>query len=189
MKQLLPDKFKKWYHSSKVTEARIQLMKMLSKEGSTRIYHSTSETACSSKAGGKMSAYAFERWHINLNAILRGRQAPSKDMLGATPLIGHQHLCCHYIMNPKRRFDFNTWASAEAPHLVGAHWIMLSTDNQLLLIARMNPWANVMTEQLEPSASKYVIATAAASARVGDEQKGPGSALTGDEAHAEYCLI
>ena len=104
-------------------------MKMYSKEGSTQIYHSTSETACSSKAGGKMSAYAFERWHINLNAILRGRQAPSKDMLGATPLNGHQHLCCHYIMDPKRRFDFDNWAAAEAPHLRGAHRIMLGTDN------------------------------------------------------------
>ena len=28
MKRLLPDEFKKWYHSSKVKEARIQLMKM-----------------------------------------------------------------------------------------------------------------------------------------------------------------
>ena len=61
-------------------------------------------------------------------------------MLGATPLNRHQHLCCHYIVDPKRRFDFDNWAAAEAPHLRGAHWIMLSTDNRLLPIAKMNPW-------------------------------------------------
>ena len=110
-------------------------------------------------------------------------------MLGATPLNRHQHLCCHYIVDPKRRFDFDNWAAAEAPHLRGAHWIMLSTDNRLLPIAKMNPWVNAMTEQLDPSVSKYVIAMTAASAKVADEQKGPSSALTDDKAHAEYCLI
>ena len=70
-------------------------------------------------------------------------------MLGATPLNGHQHLCCHYIMDPKRRFDFDNWAAAEAPHLRGAHWIMLSTDNRLLLIAKMNPWTRPIFDILE----------------------------------------
>ena len=51
----------------------------------------------------------------------------------------------------------------------GAQRVMLDVNGKLLPIAKMNPWANPATEQLETAVSLYVIATTSASDEIADE--------------------
>ena len=51
----------------------------------------------------------------------------------------------------------------------GAQRIMLDVDGGLLLISKMNPWANPATERLDTAVSSYVIATTAAADEIADE--------------------
>ena len=51
----------------------------------------------------------------------------------------------------------------------------------------MDLFTRQVTEHLDQGVSKYVITTAAAADEVADEDRGPGSGLTGDQAHPSYC--
>ena len=64
---------------------------------------------------------------------------------------------------------------------------MLDKNGDLLPVAKANLFTNKATECYDPAISKYVIATAAAADEVADEDHGPGSGLTGDQAHPPYC--
>ena len=100
-------------------------------------------------------------------------------------------MCCHIIVRPGKRAEFDAWAEKEAPALVGAWGIMLDKNGDLLLIRKMDPFARQGTEQLEQSVLKYAIATTAAADEVTDEfeERGPGSGLPEDQAHPSYCLF
>ena len=189
LQSMTPKGFKKWYNSKEVSEARKECIKLLSKEGLSGLHHTTSETATREKVNGTSSPYKFELWHVDFLAILKGRQAYSPELMALSALTGHQHMCCHIIVRPGKRAEFDAWAEKEALALVRAWRIMLDKNGHLLLIGRMDPFARRQTEQLEQSVSKYVIATAAAADEVTDEECGPGSGLTGDQAHPSYCPL
>ena len=46
--------------------------------------------------------------------------------------------------------------------MVGAHRIMLDTNGKLLLIGKMDPWANPRAEHLDTAVLRYMITTTAA---------------------------
>ena len=142
---------------------------MLGKEGSSRLHHTTSENATKFKISGDTKPGRYETWHLDFLLLLKGRQALSQELTGASSLSGHQHLCCHQIVRPSKRALFDEWAAKEAEGLVGAYRIMLNTSGKLLLIGKMNPWANPDTEQLNTAVSSYVIATTAAADEIADE--------------------
>ena len=106
---------------------------------------------------------------MDFKLLLKGRQAISRELRGASPLSGHQHYCCHILVRPSERATFNEWAAKEAPGMVGIHRVMLDVHGDALPIAKTSPWANPATERLETAVSLYVIATTSASDEVADE--------------------
>ena len=169
IKSMLPEDFKQWYNSSNIAEARKEYIKMLGKEGSSHLHHTTSENATKFKISGNTKPGRYETWHLDFLLLLKGRQALSQELTGASSLSGHQHLCCHQIVRPSKCALFHEWAAKEAEGLVGAYRIMLNTSGKLLLIGKMNPWANPDTEQLNTAVSSYVIMTTAAADEIADE--------------------
>ena len=169
IKSKLPKDFKRWYNSTNIAEARKEYMKILGRDTGSRLQHTTSKTATNFKISGDTKPGKFEQWHLDFLLLLQGRQALSREFLGASFLSGHQHLCCHQIVRPKYRKVFDEWAAKEAPELVGAHRLMLGKDGKLLPIGRMDPWKNQQTEQLDTAVSTYVIATTSASDEIADE--------------------
>ena len=124
IRSMLPEDFKKWYNSSNIADARKEYIKMLGKQGSSRLHHTTSENATKFKISGDTKPGRYETWHLDFLLLLKGRQALSRELTGASSLSGHQHLCCHQIVRPSKRNAFDEWAAKEAPELVGAHRIM-----------------------------------------------------------------
>ena len=110
---------------------------MLGKEGSSHLHHTTSDNATKFKISGDMKPGRYETWHLDFLLLLKGRQALSQELTGASSLSGHQHLCCHQIVRPSKHAAFDEWAAKEAENLVGAHRIMLNTSGKLLLIGKM----------------------------------------------------
>ena len=66
---------------------------------------------------------------------------------------------------------------------------MLDTNGKLLPIGKMDPWANPRTEHPDTAVPRYMVATSAAADEIADEDRGPGSGLTGDRSHAPYCGV
>ena len=166
---MLPEEFKRWFHSGRVAEAHKEFIKLLGKEGSSHLYHTTSDTSTKFKVSSNTRPGVFENWHLDFLLLLKGRQALSQELTGASTLSGHQHLCCHQIVRPNKCAEFDEWAAKEADHLVGAHRIMLDTSGKLLLIRKMDPWANPGTERLDTAVLRYVIVTTAAADEIADE--------------------
>ena len=162
---------------------------MLGRDASSHLHHTTSKNATKFKISGDTRPGRYEQWHLDFLLLLKGRQALSWELTGASFLSGHQHLCCHQIVRPKHRKAFDEWAAKEAPELVGAHRLMLGTDGKLLPIGLMDPWKKENTEQLDTAVSTCVIATTAAADEIADEDRGPGSSLNADRSHAQYCAI
>ena len=98
IKSMLPEDFKKWYYSSNIAEARKEHIKMLGRDASSRLHHTTSENATKFKISGDTRPGRYEQWHLDFLLLLKGRQALSQELLGASFLSGHQHLCCHQIV-------------------------------------------------------------------------------------------
>ena len=187
LQSMTPKGFKQWYHCKEVAAARKEYMKLLSKDGSLHLHHTTSEMLTKARISGDSKPQKFESWLIDFFAILKGRQAYSEELMSASTLSGHQHACCHIIVRPGMHAEFDEWAAKNAPALVGAWRTMLSKNGDLFLVAKMNPLTKQATECYDPAVSRYMIATAAAADEVADEDRGPGSGLTGDQAHPPYC--
>ena len=142
---------------------------MLGRDTSSHLHHTTSENATKFKISGDTRPGRYETRHLDFLLLLKGRQALSWELTGASSLSGHQHLCCHQIVRPSKRKAFDEWAVKEAEELVGAYRIMLDTDGKILPIRLMNPWANPDTEQLDTAVSSYMIVTTAAADEIADK--------------------
>ena len=109
--------------------------------------------------------------------------------MSASALSGHQHACCHIIVRPGMHAAFDEWAAKEYPILIGAWRVMFDKDGGLLLVTKENPFTDAATECYDQANLRHVIATAAAADEVADEDRGPGSGLTGHQAHPSYCPV
>ena len=91
IKSKLPEGFKIWFNSSMVAEKRKEYVKMLGKEGLFRTNHMTSDVKTKFNINGDTKPGRYEAWHLDFKSLLKGRQAISQELRGASPLSGHQH--------------------------------------------------------------------------------------------------
>ena len=83
IKSMLPEDFKKWYYSSNIAAARKEYIKMLGRDASSRLHHTTSENATKFKISGDTRPGRYEQWHLDFLLLLKGRQALSWELTGA----------------------------------------------------------------------------------------------------------
>ena len=98
IKSMLLEDFKKWYYSSSIAATQKEYIKMLGRDASSHLHHTTSENATKFKISGDTRPGRYEQWHLDFLLLLKGRQALSQELTGASSLSGHQHLCCHEIV-------------------------------------------------------------------------------------------
>ena len=169
-------------------EARKQLANLhADRAGGQKVTHTADSTAKSKFGDCKLKE--FEAWRKDMTNMFDGRQAYSEELGVIMSLAGHPHGCVNWLVRVDKQSEFNAWASKEDLTLYGVHRITLDTEGNPFPVSKEDPYLEDTGDALDPAVAIHTLVHTSESDKAGDDKRGPGSGLKGDDAHPPYCQV